>query len=287
MDEKERALIDWSKSRIGCPYIFGNTGQICTPKERLRVITNKPAYRDAITNNCPVLSGKLATCRGCRWEGKPSYDCRGLTREAIRAVTGRPVMGAGATSQWKDDSNWVVKGPIAEMPDLICLVFTQKGDTMSHTGIRIGNTAIHASGHVSGVIESPMPRSFTHYAIPVGLYKEGGIIVPIDEFLIRIRDQGLKVRILQESLIKLGYSMPRFGADGKFGAETEAAVRQFQQDHSLVVDGVWDALCQKQLETLLASPPPTQPENVTAALELLQRHRDETNQLILAFNNLK
>ena len=240
-------LAAWAERQLGCPYIFGNTGQICTPKERLRVIANKPAYRDAITNNCPVLSGKRTTCTGCKWNGKPSYDCRGLTREAIRAVTGRPVMGAGATSQWKDDSNWVQKGPLSEMPDKPCLVFTQKGDTMSHTGVRIGNVAIHASGHVSGVIKSPMPRSFTHYAIPAGLYEEGE---PMPDLLKR-GSKGVGVKTLQTALMSLGFSLPKFGADGDFGAETEAAVKAFQTAHGLPATGAWDAVSQAKLEALL------------------------------------
>ena len=241
-------LVQWTERQVGCPYIFGNTGQICTPKERLRVIANKPAYRDAITNNCPVLSSRQATCAGCKWNGKPSYDCRGLTREAIRAVTGRPVMGAGATSQWKDDSNWAEKGPLSEMPDKPCLVFTQKGDTMSHTGVRIGNVAIHASGHVSGVIKSSMPRSFTHYAIPVGLYEEGDLPMPD---LLKRGSKGVGVKAMQTALLSLGFSLPRFGADGDFGAETEAAVKAFQTAHGLPPTGAWDAVSQAKLEALL------------------------------------
>ena len=241
-------LVAWAQERVGCPYIFGNTGQICTPKERLRVIASKPEYRDAITNNCPVLSGKLPTCAGCKWNGKPSYDCRGLTREGVRAVTGRPVMGAGATSQWNDASNWEIKGPISAMPDRPCLVFVQKGSTMSHTGIYVGHgQVIHASGHVSGVIKSPMPRSWTHYAIPVGLYEEGE---PMPD-LVKRGSKGVGVKAMQAALLSLGFSLPKFGADGDFGAETEAAVKAFQVAHSLPVTGAWDAVSQAKLEALL------------------------------------
>ena len=35
-----------------------------------------------------------------------------------------------------------------------------------------------------------------------------------------------------------GYSLPKYGADGSFGAETENAVRAFQLANGLVVDGV-------------------------------------------------
>lgn len=46
------------------------------------------------------------------------------------------------------------------------------------------------------------------------------------------------VKILQEYLIELGYSMPRYGADGIFGNELEKAIKQYQSDKKLVVDGI-------------------------------------------------
>ena len=51
-------------------------------------------------------------------------------------------------------------------------------------------------------------------------------------------DRGGAVRELQEQLIELGYSLPRFGADGHFGDETEAAVKAFQRDQKIKVDGI-------------------------------------------------
>ena len=48
---------------------------------------------------------------------------------------------------------------------------------------------------------------------------------------------GDDVKALQEALVKLGYSVGTYGADGDYGQATEAAVRQFQQDNDLDVDG--------------------------------------------------
>lgn len=49
--------------------------------------------------------------------------------------------------------------------------------------------------------------------------------------------QGDDVKELQEGLILLGYSCGKSGADGDFGKDTEEAVRSFQADRKLTVDG--------------------------------------------------
>lgn len=48
---------------------------------------------------------------------------------------------------------------------------------------------------------------------------------------------GSDVKELQSKLIELGYSCGSYGADGEFGDATELAVRKYQSDHYLDVDG--------------------------------------------------
>ena len=60
-------------------------------------------------------------------------------------------------------------------------------------------------------------------------------------------DKGQRVVQVQCMLTKRGYSVGGSGVDGEFGADTEAAVRQFQSDKGLDVDGevgpnTWAAL---------------------------------------------
>ena len=60
-------------------------------------------------------------------------------------------------------------------------------------------------------------------------------------------NKGTEVKDLQKKLLALGYTLPKYGADGDFGKETEAAVKAFQQDNGLTADGVagkktWEAL---------------------------------------------
>lgn len=52
---------------------------------------------------------------------------------------------------------------------------------------------------------------------------------------------------VQQRLIERGYSLPKYGADGVYGDETVDAVKAFQRDNGLAVDGVtgrntWRAL---------------------------------------------
>lgn len=57
---------------------------------------------------------------------------------------------------------------------------------------------------------------------------------------------------LQKKLMQLGYDLPRFGADGDFGAETETAVRKFQREYGLVEDGVAGIETWKMLDNATA-----------------------------------
>lgn len=50
--------------------------------------------------------------------------------------------------------------------------------------------------------------------------------------------EGYTVRVLQYLLAGNGYSLPQYGPDGDFGAETETAVQTYQRDHGLTPDGI-------------------------------------------------
>lgn len=46
------------------------------------------------------------------------------------------------------------------------------------------------------------------------------------------------VTAMQGLLLVWGYELPKYGADGDFGGETQAALQRFQEDHGLYADGV-------------------------------------------------
>lgn len=58
------------------------------------------------------------------------------------------------------------------------------------------------------------------------------------ERFLRRGDKGPAVEKIQQALMDAGLSLPRFGADGDFGDETELAVRSYQEARGLSVDGV-------------------------------------------------
>lgn len=66
-------------------------------------------------------------------------------------------------------------------------------------------------------------------------------------------DKGEDVKKLQEQLIKLGYSLPNYGADGDFGNETDLAVRKFQAKNGLKVDGIVGKNTQAVIDKLLGA----------------------------------
>jgi GH25 family lysozyme M1 (1,4-beta-N-acetylmuramidase) len=52
---------------------------------------------------------------------------------------------------------------------------------------------------------------------------------------------GADVRTMQEHLLALDFSLPKYGADGDFGSETLKAVKAFQVEAKISEDGVMDA----------------------------------------------
>lgn len=171
---KIQKAAELAKQLVGCPYIFGAYGRKCTVEYRKSVIENREEYAIKITNNCPVLSVKQKTCSGCKYKGKQSFDCRGLTWYVCDKA-GLKISRVGATTQWNTDS-WQEKGTINKAPlDKELIVFRQDDQgVMQHTGFRLADgTVIDARGHDQGVISAnENTYGWTHYAIPYGAYDE-------------------------------------------------------------------------------------------------------------------
>ena len=62
-------------------------------------------------------------------------------------------------------------------------------------------------------------------------------------------DEGSDVKELQNILLSLGYKLPKYGADGEYGAETISAVKAFQKGHGIEIDGICGPKTWAALET--------------------------------------
>ena len=233
-ETKAKKVVAIAKSCMGYPYVFGAVGEACTPALRGRRMN---AAYPTIKSKCQVLSKTASSCDGCKYQGQQIFDCRGFTYYCLKQV-GIEISTVGATTQY-NGNYWVKKGEIKNgMPNVVCCVFKYKDGKMSHTGLHIGDGyIIHCSGEVkNGAISD---TSWTHYAIPKGLHDEaylsevGNVSMSIG--ILRRGSSGEAVTQLQTKLNELGYDCGK--ADGKFGAQTETAVKKFQKDNNLTDDG--------------------------------------------------
>ena len=252
--EYSKAEILWALSEccIGWPYVFAAAGEMCTPKWRQnRMGYSNEKYRQAILDNCPVLSkslpleGKVAAkptdevaCTGCKWDGCRCFDCRGFTRWLLLQV-GIYIYGETVTTQWETASNWVARGTIDTLPrGLVCCVFRPW-----HTGMYMGDNSVrHCSGTVKEEMLPGVPK-WERWGIPAGLYttdelRKAGLNVDDEKNFPTLRrgSQGDEVEELQ-ALLNAKYGA-NLDVGSIFGAKTEAAVKAFQQAKGLTADGI-------------------------------------------------
>lgn len=257
---------------IGWAYVFGAWGAYCTVSER------KQRYRynniASILEKCQRLrsSDPKGTCEGCKWypdgEKTRCFDCRGFD-DWVEKMLGFDLEGEGATGQWNSKKNWCYKSDdMSAIPQGILVnvfIWDKTGKTMKHTGLYYNGATCECSNGVQ--MFDPMKKSrWTHWAIarcfesewknlpvkPVEPSKTpvndpGKEDKPVSYKTIRRGNYGELVKQLQTKLQSLGYNLGICGIDGDFGQATEKAVKAFQKDHNLKVDGVvgektWAAL---------------------------------------------
>ena len=255
---KEILVVRTAEAEYGWPYGWGAVASTCTPDHR-RYYSQRSSCPEKDAENliqrCQVLKGSAGSCTGCQFypgDVTGLNDCQGFIKQLMQRV-GISLAGGGCTSMWNNSSNWTEKGPISQMPDKVCLVF-QRDPTdsakMQHVGLHAGNGVIIECA-TTVRYNSTSKKAWTHYAMVRGL---GGDTPMPTHTTIRRGSAGPDVVECQEDLIQLGYDLSPYGADGKFGAKTETAVKKFQSTHvdpntgnKLKVDGIvgsatWAAL---------------------------------------------
>lgn len=265
-------LIAWeiAKACVGWAYVFGAAGEYCTPANRRKYYASKGDQHPTIKSKCKNFDG-TGSCSGCQWFPggllTRFFDCRGFTRWILKVVFGWTLQGSGCTSQWNTESNWKAKGEIKDgMPkDVLCCVFYYKKDskgnrtkTLEHTGFCLNGETVECSNGVQ--YSKTLNKKWEVWAVPACV---DAVIQPVEPpkepekqpekgqtvsyKTIRKGNMGELVKQLQTKLSALGYDLGICGIDGDFGQATEKAVKAFQKDHGLKVDGIvgpltWEAL---------------------------------------------
>ena len=240
------------QSMLGQPYWYGTVVYKCTESLRARKAKQYPShygssrtsrYRDDIAKK-KVCADCVGLIKGYMWTdgGQGVMECIGTDREFSSKYGGNGCPDKSANGMFTyAKSKGCEWGTMDSLPELPGVALRSDG----HVGVYIGGGyAVEERGFNYGCVKTRVSsRNWTHwYKLPFIDYGEGAASVPATEHtlgsrLLKKGMEGSDVKALQELLLQLGYDLPRYGADGEFGSETLEAVKAFQKDEGLEVDG--------------------------------------------------
>lgn len=134
-------------------------------------------------------------------------------------------------------------------------IFFKNSTRICHTGLvyKVDNTYVYTiegnTSGASGVIANGGGVCKKKYALNYSLIAGYGRPKYDTTYLMK-GDKGSEVKTLQENLNCLGYSCGT--VDGDFGTKTDVALRKFQSDYKLTVDGKYGETSKKTLEDAVA-----------------------------------
>ena len=260
-----------------------------------------------------MIEGKRVSEAGFKYIGTPysKMDCQAFVEQCLRDCGINKDL-AGSNAWYREVAkNGVIMTPEQCMDELngipagafLFIWADDGGEPSKYHGDDMGN-ASHiglVTGRGQGAIHSSQSRgqvcesSFKNKSISggwnrVGLWNQiaydygngapaaddsdtGFPVSPGWHPTIRRGDKGTDVAYCQAILMQLGYDLGTYGADGDFGRRTEAAVRSFQADHGLVVDGIVGPMTWDALESV--EPDPAQEPGTTMYYTVTIRHLTE------------
>ncbi len=258
-------LSDYAKEALAdnWGYIWGTSGVLWTAAKQKAL--------EKTTDSDRANSRKY----GSQWIGHMVADCSGLISGFFSRNKGKMVHGSDTMFR-----NWCqargtlqggkrTDGKLLQPGTAVFNYDTVKGKYY-HVGVFIGDgLVIEAMGAQHGVTTSKITR-WGYWGELKGLDYSGmgsvqqvggqgagtqgtgtrdqgqdGLIVLCPT--IRKGSKGEPVELLQKALQKLGYDLGPCGVDGDFGSATRVAVKMYQQERGLAVDGIcgprtWQAL---------------------------------------------
>lgn len=263
---KASAFIAALIRRKGEGYVYGGTGVPCT----IALLQRKERqYGKQMGNGYFQFNGDYTKGKCGKWLGKAEnprsafdlpmrvQDCSNYIQD-VRRELGDKVGDASANMLWGQCKTRSTS--LANMPKVPgVLVFGNSGTAsaprMHHVGVYVGNGKVmEAAGAPQGVIMSNFPggfecwgyANFISYDLPSDTPPPSlpSTPSPIDHdalYLSQKKNSGKYnkyVKQMQQLLIKKGYKLPKYGADGDWGKETQAAFLEFQTAEHIDVDGI-------------------------------------------------
>ena len=220
-------------------YWYGTYGKQCSEKLYESKKKQYPAHYGS-----DRTAGYMKDIR----EGKWCADCVGmikgffwkngdLTAQPVYKSNNCPDKSANGMIAYCSET-----GPIKTMPDEPGLVVWKDG----HIGVYVGGGyTVEMKGFNYDCRRNKLSSGpWTKWGrLPASMirYTDAPEPAPAPKLGDRELKKGCKgedVAELQRDLMQLGYALPKYGADGDFGSETEKAVKAFQTDHHLTADGV-------------------------------------------------
>lgn len=244
----EKVMIPYDE---GWGYIWGQMGEVWTSEKQasltVKYNSNPSKYADY----------KMGVQYGKQWIGKRVIDCSGLVRWAMLKFM--ISVYHGSNSQW--DKNCSHKGNLTKGMKLPvgALIFTGTDSDKGHVGVYDGKQYVYeAQGTKAGVTRTKLTSTKWKYwgllkdveydfipgeetkpttTEPIHKISEEKTVAQAYPLITKGSKKTAFVEEMQRMLMKLGYDLPRFGADGDFGNETLKALKAFQKDRGLKVDG--------------------------------------------------
>ena len=246
---------------VGRPYWYGTCGYKATSSLLSRKTKQYPShYGSSRTNrykqdiaNQEVVCDCIGGAKGYAWTdgGQAMLDAIGTDKSvpSTYGAHGCPDKGANSMFSYAKSKGYAW-GTMATLPEVPGLALTKDG----HVGYYIGNGwAVEWQGFAYGCVKTQVSkRPWTHwYALPFIDYGDAIHSAPVrtpdtpaTEYTLGSRSlekgaKGTDVRTLQELLLQLGFSLPKYGADGSFGPETLSALKAFQSKACIKADGIY------------------------------------------------
>ena len=274
----------------GWVYWYGTVGYECS---KALYTKKKAQYADQYGSS--RTSGYMKDIA----DGKTCADCVGMIKAFFWKngdITGSNVYERGCPDRSADGLFALCseRGPIAQIPDIPGLLVHKPG----HIGVYVGDGyTIEMKGFAYDCVMNKVTAGpWTEWGrLPASIlmYVDADTGVAAQWTLggrtLKRGCVGADVKELQEALMALGYALNLYGADGDYGEETEKAVRAFQRDQGLDVDGVFGAASLKALREAQAGTPigdQTEPDTPDGGAEGAETRPDEpgkavTHQLVI------